>query len=100
MLSLPVLQVVVLDCVAHGGVGGAVAVVGAAAFHHFEEHTAHGGRIEVEEFAVRVPVIQQVQFLQRGQEVRCQAEACVQVLVVVRRDLQELQAAGLAVLAR
>ncbi len=51
----------------------------------------------MEEFAVRIPVVQQVQFLQRGQKIRCQAEAGVQVLVVVGRDLEELQSAGLAV---
>lgn len=86
------MQRVVLDGVAHRSVGGAVAVVTAAAFHHFEEHAAHGGGVEVQEFAVGVTVEQQVQLLQGGQEPGLQVEPGVQVLVVVGRDLQEFQA--------
>src|SRR4051794_15093332 len=85
-------QRVVLDGVAHRGIGGAVTVIAAAAFHHFEEHAAHGGCIEVQEFAVCVPVEQQVEFLQGGQEAGLKVEPGVQVLVVVGRDLQEFQA--------
>src|SRR5215217_2299314 len=68
---------VVLDCMADGSVGGSVAVVGAAAFHHFEEHTAHGGGVEMEEFPAGVPVIQEVQLLEDGQESRFKVEAGV-----------------------
>src|SRR6478672_8181492 len=86
-------QRVVLDRVPDRGVGGALAVIAAAAFHHFEEHAAHGGGVEVQELAVGVPVEKQVELLQGGQESGFQVEPGVQVLVVVGRDLQEFQAA-------
>ena len=51
------MQVVVLDGVPHRGVRGAIAVVGTAALHHLEEHAAHGGGVEVQEFTVGVLII-------------------------------------------
>ena len=57
-----------------------------------DEALAEGGGVELEKFAVLVAVVEDVAAAQAVGEVRLQAEARLDVVVVVRRDLQRLEA--------
>ena len=88
-------QVALLGGDAERGVRGAVAAVAAAALDDLEEEAlAEVRAVELEILAVLVAVVEDVQRPQPVGEVGVEAEARLDVVVVVGRDRQRLEAVG------
>lgn len=79
---------------AEGRVGGAVAGIVAAPLDDLEEQAfAEGAPVELEEFPAPVAVIHDAAGLQARQQVRVEAETGVEVVIVVRADVEHREAA-------